>query len=459
MSVAVSELEMVALDPEALSLDGLEHQMKSHGAHIASAMCRFLLLVAEYDRRRGYERWEAMNCAIWLGWHCSLSPNTAREYVRVARRLVELPEVRAAFASGALSYSKVRAITRVATASTEKELVELAMVLSAANLERTVRTLERALAERTDEEMARVEAQRGADHWRDDHGVNTLLLRMADEEMAAVWSVVSYVRDLDFAAAKAELADPEAKISTRRGHGLPLLDSLLGALELGMQRAVEGEFELAERYQVIVHYEGEPTVDGSGYVTLGNGIRLHPKTASQLGCDAGIQLAHSCEDGGMHLGRKIRTFTRNQRRAIAFRYPVCGFPGCEVRAVRCQFHHVVPWENGGLTDIENGVPLCRHHHRAVHQGGWRMFKEGGGTIVVIAPDGRRLRGDPPVTTVADAQASLEEVHARLGVEVTLVEPALERGSIDYVIDCVLGNAHLNGREWWDRHTETTVSLN
>jgi hypothetical protein len=161
----------------------------------------------------------------------------------------------------------------------------------------------------------------------------------------------------------------------------------------------------------------------------------------------------------MHLGRKVRTFTRNQRRAIAFRHPTCGFPGCPVRAVRCQFHHVVPWEDGGLTDVENGVPLCRHHHRSVHQGGWRLFMEGGGCIVVVAPDGRRLRGEPPVTTVPDPSATLQELHARLGVEVTLVEPALERGSINEVIDIVLGNTELPGKTYWDWRRECDVSMN
>jgi hypothetical protein len=194
-------------------------------------------------------------------------------------------------------------------------------------------------------------------------------------------------------------------------------------------------------------------------VTLGNGIRLHPTMARQLGCDATVQLAHTGEDGALNLGRTVRTFTRNQRRALARRHPVCGFPGCDVPAPRCQFHHVVPWEDGGTTDLDNGVPQCRHHHRAVHQGGWRLFKDSTGCIVVVAPDGRRLRGQPPILTVPDPSRPLHELHQAMGVEVTPVEPALERGSLAFTLDIVVGNASIPGRQYWDRRRERDFSLN
>src|SRR5207248_8106266 len=81
----------------------------------------------------------AGSCAAWVAWRCGLTARSAREHVRVARRLAGLPRTRAAFAHGVLSYAKVRALTRVATAESEGELLELAGVLTAAQLERTVR--------------------------------------------------------------------------------------------------------------------------------------------------------------------------------------------------------------------------------------------------------------------------------------------------------------------------------
>ena len=68
--------------------------------------------------------WEMSSCAQWLSWKCQLSPGTAREHVRVARALRDLPVLRAEFSAGRLSYAKVRALTRIATPDTEQGLAE-----------------------------------------------------------------------------------------------------------------------------------------------------------------------------------------------------------------------------------------------------------------------------------------------------------------------------------------------
>jgi hypothetical protein len=95
------------------SLVELEREIAELAGHLAVAMCRWLLLIAEWDQRLGWSEPGATSCAQWLSWRCSIGLGTAREHVRVARRLMELPVVREAFAVGELSYSKVRAITRV----------------------------------------------------------------------------------------------------------------------------------------------------------------------------------------------------------------------------------------------------------------------------------------------------------------------------------------------------------
>ena len=79
--------------------------------HLAAATCSFLLMVGEYDERGSWATWECLSCAHWLNWRCGVGMTAAREQVRVARRLRELPLVRATFARGEISYSKVRAIT------------------------------------------------------------------------------------------------------------------------------------------------------------------------------------------------------------------------------------------------------------------------------------------------------------------------------------------------------------
>jgi uncharacterized protein DUF222 len=100
----------MATELESLRLERLEREIGELAAHIHAATCRWLLLVAEYDRPEGWKEWGALSCGQWLSWRCGIAPRAAREQVRVARRLAELPLAREAFSRGELSYSKVRAL-------------------------------------------------------------------------------------------------------------------------------------------------------------------------------------------------------------------------------------------------------------------------------------------------------------------------------------------------------------
>ncbi|MDT8439994.1 MAG: DUF222 domain-containing protein, partial [Wenzhouxiangellaceae bacterium] len=108
-------------------------------AHIHAATQRLLELVAEFDRRRGWELGGHRSCAHWLAVRTGIDLGTAREKVRAARALVVLPETAAAMRRGELSFSAVRALTRVATPATESDLLELARGSTTAELERMVR--------------------------------------------------------------------------------------------------------------------------------------------------------------------------------------------------------------------------------------------------------------------------------------------------------------------------------
>src|SRR5436309_2685044 len=133
-------------DPARLDREQLEVELATLAAHLSAGRCRWLELVGELDRRGGWAEDGPGSCAAWIAWRCGLTARAAREHVRVARRLPELPRTRAAFSRGALSYAKVRALTRVATTESEQELLELAFVLTAAQLERTLRACRRLTA-------------------------------------------------------------------------------------------------------------------------------------------------------------------------------------------------------------------------------------------------------------------------------------------------------------------------
>ena len=102
------------MDVAEMPLERLEREITELASHIHAAMCSWLLLVAEFDRREGWGQWGCKSCAHWVSWTCGFALGAAREHVRVARCLSALPLLTDSFSKGELSYSKMRAVTRVA---------------------------------------------------------------------------------------------------------------------------------------------------------------------------------------------------------------------------------------------------------------------------------------------------------------------------------------------------------
>ena len=126
------------------SLSDLAREITEGAVRLAAATAAWLRLVAEFDRRGGWGGVGIMSCAHWLAWQCGMSPGAAREHVRVARALGGLPLIAEAFAEGRLSYSKVRALTRIAEPDTEQSLLQVANEMTASQTERLVRSWRRA---------------------------------------------------------------------------------------------------------------------------------------------------------------------------------------------------------------------------------------------------------------------------------------------------------------------------
>ncbi|MHA6622632.1 DUF222 domain-containing protein [Pseudonocardia sp. DLS-67] len=103
---------------DEMSTDDLESELLGLAGHIAAAECRFLQLLAEFDQRGGWVGDGIRSCAHWLSWRAGMNLRTATERLRVAHALQHLPRITEAFAAGRISYSKVRAITRVAGSDT-----------------------------------------------------------------------------------------------------------------------------------------------------------------------------------------------------------------------------------------------------------------------------------------------------------------------------------------------------
>ena len=126
------------------SIDELDLEIRTLTRQMNAETYRMLMLVRAFDDRYGFAKWGQRNCAEWLAWRCGLSLSAAREKVRTAQALRSLPAISAAFADGRLSYSKVRALTRVAANHDEDLLLAYALDATASQVEERCREIRNA---------------------------------------------------------------------------------------------------------------------------------------------------------------------------------------------------------------------------------------------------------------------------------------------------------------------------
>ena len=196
---------------EKAELNALESQITELWGHINAATAQFLALLAEFDRREGWAQHGVASCAHWLNWQCGISAGAAREKVRVARALTSLPKISEAFGEGRLSYSKVRAVTRVATAETEDSLLNIALHGTAAHVERTVKGFRRVLRVLERDEAEVVHERRYLDCRREADGSVRIEARLAPEMGELLLKALDAAQaELDERAGAAENAGADA---------------------------------------------------------------------------------------------------------------------------------------------------------------------------------------------------------------------------------------------------------
>jgi len=129
-------------------------------------------------------------------------------------------------------------------------------------------------------------------------------------------------------------------------------------------------------------------VDGGGVISA--------EDARRLACDADLSRVLLGPDGVMlEMGRQVRTVTPGQQNFIRVRDKGCTWPGCDRPPGWSQAHHIVWWENGGLTDVRQMTLLCAFHHHKIHDGGWLLERLDDGGLRFTGPDGRSLIRPPP----------------------------------------------------------------
>jgi hypothetical protein len=390
------------------ALSDLAREITAGAVRLAAATAAWLRLVAEFDRREGWEAYGIRSCAHWLSWQCGMAPGTAREHVRVARALADLPLIAAAFTEGRLSFSKVRALTRIADPHTEDSLLEFALEATASQVERTVREWRRADA--VDEET--IVARRQFETWWDDDGMLEVRLRLDPEEGAALLTAVdsrverSVRRERaerkrrtdgrddgpeddgpdDAAADGRDSAEAAARTTARR------CTALVRLCEAGLdadRRAGD-----PPRREVVVHVDADVLADdaAAGRAHLEGGPALHASQVRRMLCEAALVVMLERGREVLAHGRRQRLATRSQRRALLRRDGGCARPGCPERRIeRLHAHHMRHWLHGGPTDLDNLVLLCDADHGLAHELDLVMARRDG-RLIVTAPDGRRVWG-------------------------------------------------------------------
>jgi hypothetical protein len=127
------------------------------------------------------------------------------------------------------------------------------------------------------------------------------------------------------------------------------------------------------------------------------GIGLSPHTVRRLACDAWLR-ALVVDDAGnpLDLGRRQRTATGRLREAIYARdRGTCQYPTCE-RTRWLHIHHLDHWADDGESEPDNLILICGYHHRAVHEGGYTLYRDIDGTVTVHLPDGSVVHPAPPL---------------------------------------------------------------
>ena len=299
-------------DETAPGVDTLGDRIAELAANIQAATGELLGLIREFDARNGWTGFAS--CAEWLSWRTGLAPGAAREHVRVARALGELPRLRDALRRGAVSYSKVRAVTRVATPETEQALLDVALAGTAAHVEQIVRTWRRVDRAAEAAEDAQRHASRSLATWVDEDGMVVVRGRLTPEVGAAVRRALDAALDAERREAGSDGAAGDAADDAAGGMAPTLAQRRADALGVVAECALAGGLDkgtAGDRYQVVVHVDadtlatgaedGEPSADGAGTARL-NASAADTAAGDRGGTDAdraaGGRPAGSCVPAG-----------------------------------------------------------------------------------------------------------------------------------------------------------------
>lgn len=351
--------------------------------------------LAEIDRRGLHERDGHLSAAAWLVARFKVAWGAAREHVRVARRLEEMPQTRAALEDGGVSLSAARMLAAAGEADPEAfrrsewVLLEAARVHSMSDLRRVLGFWR--------ESIERTRARDGEDRAWGSRGlfVSASFLGMVrldgnlDPETGE--TVLTALRAVVDDESRSRRGDDDRRTPAQR-RADALGEVCRQWLDLVDRPTVGGE-----RPHVTVTIAADALRDGSGGASeLDHVGPTGVETARRIACDASVmRVVLSGRSEPLDVGRRTHVVPPSMRRAVIVRDRHCRFPGCERPQTWCDAHHVVHWADGGPTAASNLLLLCRRHHRMVHRPGGPRLEAVDGRPVFRRSDGSPLEGRAP----------------------------------------------------------------
>jgi hypothetical protein len=274
--------------------------------------------------------------------------------------------------------------------------------------------------------------------YQDADGMVVVRGRLTPEQGAVLMQALAAARDMLYQQSRG-IQDVPAGTSPTPSTEQERADALTLLAETALHHGIDPG-TVGERYQVVVHVDAAVLADSAapGQSVLEGGTHVSPETQRRLACDAThVVMRHEEHGRVVEVGARTRTIPPALRRALEHRDGGCRFPGCGVRFG--QGHHIRHWAHGGPTTLSNLTILCRRHHRAVHEEGFRVERLRDGELRFRRPDGLVFPDVPPAPPVAaDPVQTVRGQNEAAGVRVDVGTTRLgwlgERLDVGYAID-------------------------
>lgn len=375
------------------SVDQLEENLLTLSQRRNELEYEFLKAVQEFEIRQGWRLWHMNSCAEWLNLKCGMATGTAREKVRVAMALFNLPKCSEAFAQGKLSYSNARSITRIATPENEEELVDYAVSATADQVQTWCRRVRNG-QEASTQDARQAHRARWLSCSDDGDGRMQLTATLPKEAGDLVMKAVEL--------AAARLAGDESDEADADGFFARQADALVEMARGYLSGGADKSSSTADHYQVLLH------VDETVLKREGGESDLPVESARRVTCDASlVEVTRDSAGNPLELGRKKRVVSPQLKRALLARDKHCRYPGC-THTHWLDAHHVMHWAEGGETSLDNCILLCSKHHRLLHEGGFTIEKNYKGERYFMSNHGKCIvepLREPMSATDADEDAS------------------------------------------------------